>query len=311
MMNINLEDIEAFCIVVEEKSISKAAKKLHMTQPALSQRIGSLEQSMGITLLQRTHKGVTMTAGGEILYNLGQRMLNLGERLDEELERLRTSAKDQIIIGASTTLGGYALPCTLVYFKELNPDADIRMVVDNTEKVISKLLDGTIDMALVEENIEIPKMTSSHLTQDELVLIVPPTQEWKEREYLELAELVNLPFLSREKGSGTRKVIESILSQHGVNPEKLNVIMELNSVDAIKAMVEANQGVALLSRLVIRKELAAGLLHVVPIKGLSFIYDFIILYQQDQPLSDLQTRFLDLMEDPEKRRFCNTSIKDE
>lgn len=307
--SMNLAQIESFITVVRAGSFSKAAKVMHLTQPALSLQVRDLEDALHVQLLERTHRGVKLTKAGEIVFSYGERMLSMQKNMLRELELQRANNTEQLRIGASTTLGSYAVPCSIYIFKERYPNAKINLTVSNSAQILKGILDGNLDVALLEGPLDTKHNMNKDLVvrgigTDELILIVPPTGEWAERKAITLEELKELPLIVREEGSGMRKAIESALAQHGLGLADMNIVMELNNLDAIKASVEAGRGVALISRIAIRKELRHLSLHAVRVTGISFVYQFTIVHLKMQGLDPLLQAFIAFIRSPKERHFC-------
>ncbi|MBO8169847.1 MAG: LysR family transcriptional regulator [Thermoanaerobacteraceae bacterium] len=298
-----LNYLEAFCTVIKEGSISAAAKVMHLTQPALSSQIQSLEQHFGVKLLERTNKGVIPTPAGEKVFYYAQRISTLCENMHQEVERIKSSGEGEIVIGASSTVGGYALPCSIYIFKEKYPDADIKVLVSNTEEVFQKLVDRSIQMGIVEGPVQRKGVTSHAITYDELLLIAPNAKPWTSKKSVTLEELTTLPFILREQGSGIRNTIEKALAKHGIRLDDLNIVMELNDIDAIKASVEAERGVTLLPRLAVKKELWTKTLTGFKVEGVTFRHYFYVIYLQGREIIGLERQFLDFIQSKD-RGFC-------
>jgi DNA-binding transcriptional LysR family regulator len=302
---MKLDQLVTFSTVVRAGSISKAAEALHLTQPAVSQQIRSLESEFGLRLLERSNEGVRPTEAGDILMHYARRMLVLYKGLSEEIENLKENCENLLLVGAGTAIGGYALPCSIYLFREKYPRVSIKLKVSNTQEVLSLLLDRRIQVGLVEGPVpDTPELASAVLAQDELVLIAPPRVPWLQGESVTLDELRQLPLILRESGSGTRKAVTDALGSKGLDLQNLNVIMELNSLDAIKASVEAGRGVSLMSRWAIRKELRTGALRAVRVEGLSFPCCYIALWRPDRNKTPLEKRFLRFLRSPKERGFC-------
>ncbi|PRR71242.1 LysR substrate-binding domain-containing protein [Neomoorella humiferrea] len=297
---MNLNHLKAFCTVAQVKSISEAARLLHMSQSSLSYQIQLLENDLDVELFTRTTKGVELTALGEIVYEYGQTFLQLAENLKRDLNNWK-SGHEHLVVGASSSIGSYALPCTIYSFKEKYPDANIKLLVGNREETIQKLLDKTIDIGLIEGPVDQPGLATRGIAEDELLLIVPPA--WKGPERVTLEELCRLPMFLREEGSGTRGVIARALATQGLTIANLNVVLELNSNDAIKSAITAGHGVSLLSRLAIRREIHAGTLKALQVEGISFRSTFHIVYQAGRPATGLQKKFFRFLL-TNKKAFC-------
>ncbi|ABB14549.1 MULTISPECIES: selenium metabolism-associated LysR family transcriptional regulator [Carboxydothermus] len=301
---MNLNQLEAFCNIVEQGSISKAAKLMHLSQPALSTQIAALENQLQVKLMERTNRGIELTEAGETLLYYAKRICNLVKNLNEEIERLKNLEEEELSIGAASTIGGYALPCSIYIFQEKYESARIKLTIMNTEKVIEALLDRQIDIGLVESNIESNEFISSHLTYDELVLVVPNNNSYKNKEILTLDELRTLPFIIREKGSGIRQTIEKALAEKGLNISDLNIVMEVNSIDAIKVAVESGKGVSLLPRFAVKKELRTGSLKSIKVKDISLLHPFVAITLKNKKRSLLEKKFLAFINSPKERGFC-------
>jgi DNA-binding transcriptional LysR family regulator len=183
------------------------------------------------------------------------------------------------------------------------------MSVSNSTDVLQQILDGILDVGLVEGTLDPSTLKHNNLVirglgTDELLLVVPPTQEWMDRKVITLDELKDLPLIIREVGSGIRKIVESALADHKMSLADMNVVMELNNLDAIKASVEANRGVSLISRLAIRKELRHLSLHTVRVTGISFAYQFSIVHLKKQEIEPVLQAFIAFIRSPKERNFC-------
>lgn len=306
---MKLSQIEAFYTVIRAGSISKAARQMHLTQPALSLQIQDLEEYFCVQLLERTNKGVKPTPAGELVYYYGQKLLNLKATLCNEVEKLQSSTAKQLRLGASTVIGGYALPCSIHSFKERYPHAQINLSLANSQTVLEALLEGNLDIAIIEgplpEGIaqSLDEFVSRSIGEDDLVLVGAPALIPEGREAVTLAELRGLPLVVREKGSGVRATIEKALLEQGVQPNELNITMEINCLEAIKATLEMGKGYSIISYIGVRKELYYGTLKALSVKGLSSRNVFTMLNKRNTFLSPLERAFIDFMRSKD-RGFC-------
>jgi DNA-binding transcriptional LysR family regulator len=307
---MNLDSIKAFCIVVEAGSISKAAKKLFVSQPSLSVKIRDLETYYQATLLERTHKGIRPTEAGLVVYQHAQKMLCLGENLERELDKNRGDDQ-KLIIGASSTIGNFALPCTIYNFQEKYPNYRIAMSISNSEQVIDSVMNKRADMGLVEgplsetmlETLAGEGIKTRRVTTNELVLVVPNNEHWSTKSTLFEKDFTTLPLILREKGSGIRTTLEMTLAAHGIMLDRLNVIMELNTTNAIVSAVTSEKGVSLLPKMAVRKELHYNILKQVHVENIKFKHDFTTLYHSEDAKQSLHAAFLNFLYSRE-RGFC-------
>lgn len=294
--------LKVFCTVTRSQSFSKAAKLLHMSQPAVSTQIKNLEEYYEGQLFERTPHGVILTKAGEVFYSYAERILNLYDEMEQQLESVLQRKSHQIIVGASTTIGNVSLPCSIYLFKEEYPEVSIRLQIANSDEVLRKVMANKVDIAVLEGYHESPELNAVPVTSDELVLIAP--QHSQEEGSISLESFLKKPLILREDGSGTRKILANALEQHGHSINDLNVITEMTTIDAIKSAVEAGLGEAIVPRLAVRKEAYLGSLKVLNIEGMDMPLDFNIIYPVHKSLSTAAKRFIRFLSDPEERYLC-------
>lgn len=295
--------LKIFCMVTQFQSFSKAAKMMHMSQPAVSTHIKNLEEYYRCQLFERTSHGVTLTKAGETFYVYAKRILDLQDEMEQHLESVLLQESNHIVVGASTTIGNVSLPCTIYLFKEEYPEVTIRLDIANSEEIIRKLMADEVDIGVVEGYNDSPDLAVIPVTSDELVLIVPPDGS-QPNETISLQDFIKHPLILREDGSGTRKILSSALEQHGVSVNELNVIAEMSTIDAIKSAVEAGLGGAVVPRLTVRKEAYLRTLRILKIAELSMPLTYHIVFPADKSLSTSARRFIRFLTDPEENFFC-------
>lgn len=294
--------LKVFCTVTRSQSFSKAAKLLHMSQPAVSTQIKNLEEYYEGQLFERTPHGVVLTKAGEVFYSYAERILNLYDEMEQQLESVLQRRSHQIIVGASTTIGNVSLPCSIYLFKEEYPEVSIRLQIANSDEALRKVMANEVDIAVLEGYQESPELNAIPVTSDELVLIAP--QHSQEEGSISLESFLKKPLILREDGSGTRKILAAALEQHGYSINDLNVITEMTTIDAIKSAVEAGLGEAIVPRLAVRKEAYLGSLKVLNIEGMDMPLEFNIIYPVHKSLSTAAKRFIRFLSDPEERYLC-------
>jgi DNA-binding transcriptional LysR family regulator len=306
---VKLAQLEAFYAVIKAGSISEAARQLHLTQPALSLQIRELEEYFQSQLLERTNKGIKPTTAGELVYNYAQKLMGMKDALNSEIKKLQDEATPVLRVGAGTVVGGYALPCSIYSFKEKHPYAEIRLTVAPSRVVLEALLEGGLDVAVIEgppfeaQNPVAEKLLARSIGHDELVLVAAPELFSSEKDEITLDELRTLPLIVREKGSAIRLSLEQALAGCELSLTDLNVVMELNSLEAIKASVGAGKGFAVLSYLSVRKELYYRTLKSLPVEDLSVQSTFTLLHPKRMFSSLLEKTFVDFMRS-KNRSFC-------
>jgi LysR family transcriptional regulator, transcriptional activator of the cysJI operon len=307
---MDFSSLKAYCTVVETGSISKAARKLFITQPALSVKIQGLEKFYQETLLDRTNKGITPTETGMLVYNQGQKILTIMENIEKEIQRNKLPVRE-LTVGAASTIGNYALPCTVYVFSERFPDYKISLEISNSENVAESVLNRTVEMGLVEGPLtETLRKTLSQegiktrvIARNELFLIVPNNEKYTEIKTITLEELRQLPLIIREKGSGIRNTVESVLSEAGITLKDLSVILELNTTNSITSAVASGKGVSLLPKMALRKELNYKIVKALTVDGISFNHDFTLLYHNAENGRPPYNAFLKFLHSKD-RGFC-------
>ncbi|MDW7651068.1 MAG: LysR family transcriptional regulator [Bacillota bacterium] len=308
---MQIDNLKAFCMVVESGSISKAAKKLFVSQPSLSVKIQDLENYYQAILLERTNKGVRPTDAGLVVYQNAQKIISLGDNIERQLEKTR-SEELELVIGASSTIGNYALPCTIYNFKEKYPLYKLTLDISNSEHVVEKVIDGRVEIGLIEgplspslrETLTREGIGTKRVATNALILVVHNNGRFADTESIDLEHAFrSLPLIVRETGSGIRTTLEMVLAAHGLKLDDLNVVLELNTTNAIVSAVTSDKGVSLLPRMAIRKELHYKILREITVNNTNFRHDITTLYRTDNANKPLHATFLNFLHSRE-RGFC-------
>jgi len=290
-------------MVTRQQSFSKAAKLLHMSQPAVSTHVKNLEEYYQGQLLTRTPQGVTLTKAGEVFYDYAQKFLDLQDEMEQHIETVFKHENNQVVIGASTTIGNVSLPCSIYLFKEQFPEVELCLNIANAEEVLNMVMTEVVDIGVVEGDTESSTLKSLHVASDELVLIVPPQHPAK-GDIISLQDFLKQPLIMREDGSGTRKILATALARHGYTVNQLNVITEMKNIYAIKSAVEAGLGGSVMPLLAVRKEAYTGTLKVLRIMDMDMPLIFNIIYPNNRPLTTKTKQFIKFLTNPEESCLC-------
>lgn len=239
---------------VAEHSFRKAAEELYLTQPAVSLQIKALEEEIGVQLFDRSGSQIALTEAGKILLNYSLRSNALLVQAQQEIAALSGEHAGNLALGASTTIAQYVLPRLLGEFSKAYPRVHLTMISGNTEQIVEAVEEQTIELGLIEGPARSRDVKAESFLEDELVLIVPSAHEWAELKSISCSEIAAAPLLMRERGSGTRRVVEMALESQCVKLSSLQIVMELDSTEAIKSAVEAGLGVGFVSRWAIAKD---------------------------------------------------------
>ena len=243
---MEFKQLEAFVAVVDYGSFSEAARKLYLTQPTISAHVRSLEEELHTRLILRTTKKTTITTRGYQLYDSAVRMLEIRNNL---LENFTGVQKHMIDLAASTIPSSYLLPEILASFGKTHPDIYFHSIQADSAESINRVLDGTVDLALVGQNTCDETCVYLPFCQDELVIATPITNHYLglQNKTVTFEDFIKDPIIIREKGSGTKKEMDLFLEQIGVTPSDLNVIARMNDLEGIKKSIVNGLGISILS----------------------------------------------------------------
>lgn len=296
---MNLQYLKAFYVTVKLNSISKAAKELHLTQPGLSMQIQSLEKDLEVTLLTRSNKGVKLTEAGQVVFDYANTILSMQDNIERDLKNLKSNKKE-LLLGSCKAVGEYALPCSIYIYKQEFKDVSINFEIHNTDDIIKSLIDRTINIGILHGNREMNNIKTEKITSDRLVLV---TSLPLMKNLISIEEFKKLPLIFREQESGTHQTVKNALLHHDIKIEDLNIIYELNSMEAIKTSVLSGKGISFIPELSIKRELRDGNLKEIKIESLDIFSEFFIAYRTDHALSLHEKEFIRFIKSS-KRGFC-------
>jgi DNA-binding transcriptional LysR family regulator len=283
-MALNVHQLHIFYTVAERGSFSAAAQTLHMTQPAVTMQIQALEERFGTKLLKRTTKKLELTEAGHCLLPQARKAVELMRDTDVLMVKFIADLKGRLQFAASLTIGEYVLPRLLRSFLRRFPEVSVNMKVMNTTDIIDAIAHQGVDFGLIEAPCEVPGFDVEPVMNDELMLVTPTDHPFASREEVTLEEVICEPMVLREKGSGTRQIMEEELLRHGVSEAQLRIVSEFGSTGAVKSAVEAGMGLSILSVWTIKHEVALGLLKPIRITGVSFQRQFYAIRLQSSLL---------------------------
>jgi LysR family transcriptional regulator, transcriptional activator of the cysJI operon len=289
------QQLQVYIAVVENKNFSRAAEKLHMTQPAISQYIRTFEENLGVRLLDRTNKYVRVTKAGEIVYYHAKEIVGLYTKLGSLLDDLTNQVKGPISVGASYTFGEYVLPHVIAKMKKQYPDIKPTVTIGNTEKIVELVRSHQLDIGIIEGQIKKEKkLEIQDFASDHMVIIASVNHPLAcKNGRIITTELESDTWVLREDGSGTREAGENVFKQLQISPKN---IITFGSTQAIKEAVEAGLGISILSQLVVQKDLEQGTLKILECKGLPYTRQFSFITNSPFQTKALQEFILTLRE---------------
>jgi DNA-binding transcriptional LysR family regulator len=276
--------------VAEQGSIRQAALAHHISQPAASMRLRSLERTLDLELLDRSRGRARLTAAGTAVLQWSTRVLEAMSELLIGTAAARSEGQIHLRIVASMTVAEYLVPGWLNRFRATHPQIAASLEMGNSEHVVEVMRRGGADLGFVEGSQAPLELISREVQSDHLVVVVAPSHEWAQnKRSITTAELAATPLVLRETGSGTRDVLEAALASVGLKPVTM---LELGSTTAIKAAVASGTAPGVLSRLATLSDVADGRLAMIPIQGLSLERSIRAVWARDRAISRATKSFL-------------------
>jgi DNA-binding transcriptional LysR family regulator len=286
--------LEVFVQAYQLKSFSKAGRVLYLSQPTISEHVRLLEEDLGLSLFDREGKEILPTKAAERLYHYALQLLALRAESERAMAQFRDKTTGELVVGGSNIPGQYILPALLGKFKKLFPKISLRLLVGDSRNIQESLLDGSIEIGVVGVQVDHRQISCQELVRDDLICIVPP-ESLSRDEMKNPKEITRLPFILREKGSGTRTAIEEFLKKIHLDISDLQVVAEMGSNEAIRQAVKAGVGATIISRLAVWDDLKQGVFKEVRIKRFSIARKFFIITHQQRSLSPLAQDFKEFL----------------
>lgn len=292
---MNLHHLAVFNAVAETGGISRAAERLMISQPAVSRHVQSLEHALGVTLLERRPRGVSLTEAGEILADYARRLFAIEAQADEVFSDLRSLRKGVLRLGGSMSLGNYFLPEVIAAFHQQYPQISILLEVGNTDYILDMVRNNRVDIGFIEGEFSADEFDAELFMYDELIVIAPPSHPVASQGPMPFSRLCRFGCVMREPGSGTRAALNNLLKRAGITDHPFN--LTLGSPEAVKRAVQRGAGLAVASNLTVVNELAAGSLVHIPLSGPSAYRKLHRVCLPHKQLGPPARPFLQLIED--------------
>ncbi len=283
--------IHTFLAVCRHMNFTRAAEELNITQPGVSRHIHQLEDEYGVRLFRFEGKQAVLTEAGRLLLQAAQTVKHDDVFLREQLTRL-AGGERQLHFGATLTVGAYVMPAAVHGYLAKHPAAQVRMDVANTRSLLEQVDDGTLDFAIVEGFYD--KDAYDHIPySSERYIAVCAADYPLASSVKRLGDLLAERLIIREPGSGTRTILEKHLELQNIALEDFQQVMEIASIDAIKALVCKGCGVTFLYEAAVRAELAEGRLRRIPLDDFHYRHDFTFLWRKNSAFPDRYVRLFE------------------
>ncbi|MFA1710432.1 LysR family transcriptional regulator [Peribacillus frigoritolerans] len=260
--------LKTFVTLVEVKNFTKTAEILLMSQPSVSLHIKKLEEEFQTKLFLRSPKFLKVTLTGEILYDRAKQMITIYEQTRQDIQEHDRSIKGELKIGASFTIGEYILPSLLIDLQEEYPELELQVIIGNTEEIVQAVRLYKVDIGLIEGQTNEKELSVHPFMQDELFIVSSNNHELANKDDVEITDLHDQAWVTREIGSGTREYLNHVIRSNGL---KIKSILTISSNQGIKeTLIENGSGLALLSRSVIERDVQNKILSIIQVKDESF-----------------------------------------
>jgi len=278
---MHIESLKYFQQIAEIKSISKVANKSHISQPALSQQIQKLEDSLGEQLFERSNRGVKLTTKGEVVLKYADNIIRTYEKMLSELDE---QAKAEIKIEAEFTIATYCLPCALLNMKNKFPTINFNLTSDTSDKIEQDVLSDICEVGFITRPTDENRLVSENVVNEKVVLISPSSYDLPEK--INLEDVLDKKFVILKEDCIIKENFKNALSDMGKSIEDIEVISELETTEAMKTLVRKGFGIAFVPYNSIRDEFFAKEINISKIKDYSLDYDIFMINKEAKYLSE-------------------------
>ncbi len=300
---VQVHELQIFLAAAEEENFSAAARRLHLSQPAISFQIQALEQRLKTQLFRRTGRRISLTEAGRDLLPMAREMVNLSARIEESMCAQQGVIKGKIQIGCSTSPGKYVLPHLIGAYRRLYPDVQFSVQVMSRQAVEERLLTQQIHVGVLGLCPTTKELECWPFFTERMALIVAADHPWAARGSVAPEELRTASWILREAGAATRQLMLEHLSEFGYGEDDLRVAMEMGSVEAVQTAVEAGHGVSIVSRIAVRHGLELGRIKTVNVAGMCVERQILLARNRLRTCTCAQLRFREFIESPEGQQL--------
>lgn len=290
---INLNQLRVFYEAARSGSFTSAAKKLYITQPAVTAQIKTFEDQCNLKLFKKKGRSLYLSDEGSALYEYTRRIFEYEKEVEDVIEEMRKLKRGILRLGTSKAYARYFMPFLISSFHEAFPHIKVHLDEGSSLDILHSLLDLKNEVAVIAKVEENPNLTFLPFKRDQLILILAPTHSLAKKKSLSVEELVHEPIIMKEMGSGTRKRVNELFSKKNVIPD---VLMETSNTEFIKQLVQRGEGISFLVEEAVAVEIREKRLATVPVTGENPFLDVSIAYLKDQHLSHPAKAFVDMLE---------------
>jgi DNA-binding transcriptional LysR family regulator len=300
---LNSTELQVFAVAAETENFSEAARRLHLSQPAVSQRIHSLESHLGLRLFERRGRSVSLTSAARVLLPMARDLLERAQEIEETMWSLADQMTGHIVIGCTTTAGKYGLPLLAAAFNREHPNVRVTIQMCQPGFAAEPLLADDVHLGISDSKIVHPDIECQPFFTDRVILVAPVDHPFAKRPSIEPIDLLDQSFILREEGCSTCRLIGEALAEHGISLDQLRVVMSVGNSEAIEMAVEHGLGIAFISRLAASHGLESGRLAEVPVDGISLNRPLYVARNASSAKTPPEARLWDFVEEHRERLF--------
>ena len=289
---VNFNQLRVFHQAAKSMNFTEAAKKLYITQPAVTAHIKLFEDFCKLKLFQKRGRKIYLTDEGKTIYDYTRKIFEYEKEIESLIDDLKQLKRGMLRLGTSKTYARYFMPFMISNFRDAYPHVKIHLDEGSSLDMMHSLLDFKNEVAVIAKVEDNPDICFLPFSQEELVLILTPEHRLARKKSICLAELAKEPIILKERGSATRKLVIALFDDNGISPE---ILMETSNAEFIKQLVQRGDGVSFIVREAAAVELREKKLASVPIKGQRVFLDVSIAYLKNQHLSPSAQAFLDIL----------------
>lgn len=289
---INFNQLRVFHQAAKNMNFTAAAKKLFITQPAVTAHIKLFEDSCNLRLFQKRGRKIYLTDEGRALYDYTRKVFEYEKEIEDLIDDLKELKRGMLRLGTSKSYARYVMSLLITSFRDAYPHIKIHLDEGSSLDIIHSLLDLKNEVAVIAKVEDNPDICFIPFSREEVILILAPKHPLAMKRSITPAELAEEPLITKERGSGTRKLVNEFFDDNGISPE---ILMETSNAEFIKQVVQRGDGVSFIVREAVEVELQEKKLVTVPIKGQRIFLDVSIAYLKDQHLSPPAQAFVDIL----------------
>ena len=289
---LNLNQLRVFYHAAKNLNYTVAAGKLFITQPAVTAQMKALEAACNLKLFRKKGRNLFLTDEGQTLFGYTEKIFKYEKEIENAIADMHELKRGVLSLGTTKAYARYFMPLMLSNFHESYPDIKIQLYEGSSLDMTTSLLEFKNEVAVIAKAADLPEVKFDPFSKEEMAVIAAPGHHLAKKKAVSFEELAEEPFIMKEKGSGTRKLVEQTFANADCEP---NILMETSNTEFIKELVQRGDGISIVVKEAVALELAEKKLAQVTLKGSQIYLDVSIAYLNDQPLSPPARAFVDTL----------------